>query len=112
MTGTARAQAGVSLVPGERPSEEMGERGRTVVAQQDGGGVDAVLLGELDDGLGGEQRAARAAEGAVRHEVDALLLAEVVDLLLGQLRVVLDLVDGRDHRGVRQELLEILLAVL
>lgn len=83
-----------------------------MVAQQDGGGVDAVLLGELDDGLGGEQRAARAAEGAVRHEVDALLLAEVVDLLLGQLRVVLDLVDGRDHRGVRQELLEILLAVL
>jgi hypothetical protein len=71
-----------------------------------------VLLGDLDDGLGREERAARAAERAVPHDVDALLLAEVDDLLLGKGGVVLDLVDGGDDGGVGEELLEVAFAVL
>jgi hypothetical protein len=71
-----------------------------------------VLLGDLDDGLGSEERAARAAERAVPHDVDALLLAEVDDLLLREGGVVLDLVDGGDDGGVGEELLEVAFAVL
>lgn len=83
-----------------------------MIAQQDSRRLDAVLLRDLDHGLGREQRAARAPQRAVRHDVDALLLAEVDDLLLGERRVVLDLVDGGDHGGVGEELLEVALAVL
>jgi hypothetical protein len=44
--------------------------------------------------------------------VDALLLAEIDNFLLGQRRVVLDLVDRGDDSGVREELLEVAFAVL
>lgn len=44
--------------------------------------------------------------------MDALFLAEIDNLLLGQAGVVLNLVDGGDNGGVREKLLEILLAVL
>lgn len=44
--------------------------------------------------------------------MDALLLAKVDNLLLGQLRVVLDLVDGWDDGGVGEEFFEVALAVL
>jgi hypothetical protein len=44
--------------------------------------------------------------------VNTLLLAEVDNLLLRQTGVVLDLVNGGDDGGVRQKLLEVLLAVL
>ncbi len=83
-----------------------------MVAQQHGRRVDGVLGRDLDDGLGLHQRPARAAQRAVGHDVDALGLAQVDDLLLRQRRVVLDLVDGRDHGAVGEELLEVALAVL
>lgn len=44
--------------------------------------------------------------------MNALLLAEVDNLLLRETGVVLDLVDGGDDSGMRQKLLEVLLAVL
>jgi hypothetical protein len=90
----------------------MKGKGLTVPAQQDGRGVDAVLLGDLDDGVERGQGAASAAEGAVRHDVDALLLAELDDVGLGEVRVQLDLVDGGDDGGLGEKLLEVLLAVL
>jgi hypothetical protein len=71
-----------------------------------------VLLGNLDNGLGLEHGAARATERAISHDVDALLVAEVDDLLLREGRVVLDLVDSRDNGRLSQQLLEVLLAVL
>lgn len=71
-----------------------------------------MLLGDLDDGLRRQQRATGATQGRIGHDVDALLLAEVDELLLGKLRVVLDLVDGRNGGGVGQELLKPGLAVL
>ena len=83
-----------------------------MIAQQHSGRLDAVLLGDGDDGLGREQRAARAAERAVRHDMDALLVAEVDNLLLRQRRVVLNLVHGGDDGGVREELFEVAFAVL
>lgn len=85
---------------------------RQVVAQQNGTGLDVVLLGNLDNGLGREQGAAGAAKGAVGHDVDALFAAEVDDFLLGKGRVVLDLVDGGDNLGDGEEFLEVLFAVL
>ena len=71
-----------------------------------------MLLSDLDHRLGAGHGAAGAAEGRVGHDVDALLLAKIDNLLLGQLRVVLDLVDGGDDGGVGKEFFEITLAVL
>lgn len=72
-----------------------------------------MLLGNLDDWLGSEQRTARAAKRAVGHDVDALLLAELDDLVLRQAGVVLNLIDGGDDLGIGgEELLEVALAVL
>ena len=62
-----------------------------MVAQQDGAGADLVLLGEFVDGLLLEQGAARAAQGAVGGDVDALGLAKVDNLLLRAVWVVLNL---------------------
>lgn len=83
-----------------------------MIAQQHGPGGDALLLGDLDDGRGREQRATGAAKGAVGHDVDALLPAKVDNLLLRQRRVVLDLVDGGHDGAVREQLLQVALAVL
>lgn len=44
--------------------------------------------------------------------MDALLAAEIDDLLLAEARVVLDLVDGGDDSRVGEELLEVAFAVL
>ena len=44
--------------------------------------------------------------------MNPLLLTKVDNLLLGQLRVVLDLVDGGDDGGVREEFFEVAFAVL
>ncbi len=41
-----------------------------------------------------------------------LFIAEIDDLLLGKRRVVLNLVNGRNYLSVRQQLLEVTLAVL
>lgn len=84
----------------------------TVVAEKDGRGRDTLLLGNLDNGLSGHDRTASAAQRAVGLNVDALLLAEVDNLLLGKAGVVLDLVDGGDDGGMRQKLLKVSLAVL
>lgn len=71
-----------------------------------------MLLSNLLDGLGSEQGAACAAKRAVGHDMDALLLAQVDNLLLRKSRVILDLVDSRDNLGLGQQLLKVLLAVL
>ena len=76
-------------------------------AQQDRGRVNTLLLGNLDDGLCCQQRATCAAERAVCGDVNALLLAEVNSLLLGQAGVVLNLVDGWNHGGLGEELLKV-----
>lgn len=83
-----------------------------MITQQHSRWLDAVLLGDGDDRFGREHRAARATERAVRHDVDALLVAEVDNLLLRQSRVVLDLVDGGDDGCMREELFEVSFAVL
>lgn len=83
-----------------------------MVAQKNRCRADAALLGNLDDGLSGEQRASRAAERAVGDYVDALGGAEVDDFLLRQAGVVLDLVDGGDDAAAGEQLLEVFLAVL
>lgn len=75
-----------------------------MIAQQNSRGLHSVLLGDLDDWLGLEEGAAGAPHRAVGHDVDALLLAEVYNLLLGKCRVVLNLVDGGDDGGVWEEL--------
>lgn len=63
-----------------------------------------MFLGDLDDRLSLEERTARAAQGAVGHDVDALGLAQVDDLLLREGWVVLDLVDGGYDGCVGEEL--------
>lgn len=83
-----------------------------MVAEQDAHGGGALLLGELDDGLDGGQRAACAAEGAVGDDVDALLLAVLCDLGLGQPGVDFELDGGGDDLGLGEKLIEILFAVL
>lgn len=83
-----------------------------MVAEQHGGRRDALSLGNLDHGLGAHHGPAGAPQGAVGYDVDALFLAQVDNLLLGQARVVLDLVDGGDDGGVGEKLLEVLDAVL
>lgn len=84
----------------------------TIVAKEDGTGGDALPLSHLDDRLGGKHGASRTAKGTVGHDVNALRFAEVNDFLLGQRGVVLDLVDGRDDRGMGQKLLKVTLAIL
>lgn len=81
-------------------------------ADKDGGGLDALLLGQLDNGLRLEERAAGAAQRAVGHDLDVMLFAQLDNLRLRQQRVILDLVDGGLDGGLGQELLEVLFAVL
>lgn len=51
-------------------------------------------------------RATGTSERAVRGDVDALLFAEVDNLLLGKRGVILDLVDSWDNSCVGQQLLQ------
>lgn len=51
-------------------------------AQQNCGRGDAALVGDFDDGRGSEEGAASATERTVGSDMNALLLAEVNDLLL------------------------------
>lgn len=83
-----------------------------VVAEQDSRGRNTLLLRNLDNRLGSHDGATGAAKGTVGLNVNALLLAEVDNLLLRETGVVLDLVDGGDDSRMRQKLLEVLLAVL
>lgn len=83
-----------------------------MVAEEDGRGGDTLLLGNLDNRLSSHDGATSAAKGTVCLNMNALLLAEVDNLLLRKTGMVLDLVDGGDDSGMRQKLLEVLLAVL
>ena len=75
----------------------------TLVADQNSAGSDVVLLGHLLHALLLEERAASAAKRAVCLDQNVLLLAEVDDLLLRQVGVVLDLVRSGDNRGILQQ---------
>jgi hypothetical protein len=66
----------------------------TVIAEENSRSRDTPLLSNLDHGLGTHDGTTCAAKRAVSLDVNALLLAEVDNLLLGELRVVLDLVNG------------------
>jgi hypothetical protein len=67
-----------------------------------------VFLRNLQHTLVFEQRRASTAQWTVRGNVDALVFAEINDLLLRQQRVVLNLVDrGRDG-GFGEQLLHVL----
>ncbi len=79
-----------------------------MVGEENCGRRDVVLLCNSNDTLVLEERRACAAERAVGGDVNALLLAEVNNLLLGQKRVVLDLVGSRNDGGLREQLLEVL----
>lgn len=80
----------------------------TVVAQEHNGRSDAVLLRDLVNNLILEQRRTRAAERAVRCDMDTFLLAEVDDFLLWAQWVVLNLVDCGDNGGFGKQLLQVL----
>lgn len=69
-------------------------------------------IGNLHNRRCREQRTPRAAQRTVRGDVNALFFAKVDNLLLWEGRVVLDLVDGRDNGRLRQQFLEVLLAVV
>ena len=69
-------------------------------------------VGHLDDLVGLHERAASAAERTVCRHVDTLFFAEIDDFLLRQGRAVLDLIDRRNDRHVRKELLQVLFAVV
>ena len=59
-----------------------------------------------------EQRTPRAPQRTVRGDMNTLFFAKVDNLLLRERRVVLDLVDGWHDGRLRQEFLEVLLAVV
>lgn len=83
-----------------------------MIAQENRRSAYASLLRNLDNRLSTHDGSSSAAQRAVRYDVDALLVAEIDNLLLGEIRVVLDLVDGGDDFAVREELFEVFLAVL
>jgi hypothetical protein len=83
-----------------------------MVAEEDSGGSNALALGDLDDGLRSHHGTASAPQRAVGDNVNALLVAQVDNLLLGKTGVVLNLVDGGNNGSVGEKLLEILDAVL
>lgn len=84
----------------------------TVVAEEDRSSADTTLLSDLCNRIRSHERAASASKRAVSDDVDALFVAEVDNLLLGQGGVILDLVDSGDNLGLGEELLEVSLAVL
>jgi hypothetical protein len=84
----------------------------TVPAQQDGRRSDVSLLRDFNNRFRGQEWSSSAAQWAVRGYVNALLLAEINNLLLRETGVVLDLVHSRDNSCMRKQLLEISLAVI
>lgn len=60
----------------------------------------ASLFGNFDDWFRGKQGATSAPERTVGGDVDAFGLAVIENLLLGKKRVVFDLIDRGNHRGV------------
>jgi len=72
-----------------------------MIAEENSRGRNTLLLGNLNNRLGGHDRATCAAKRTVGLNVDALLLTEVDNFLLRELGVVLDLVNGGDDGGMR-----------
>lgn len=75
-------------------------------AEQNSSRSNSTLLGDGHNGLSSEQRAAGTAKRAVSGDVNASLVAEVDNLLLGEQGVVLDLVGSGDNSGLGQEFFE------
>lgn len=71
-----------------------------------------MFLGYLDNGSRRHQRSTSTAERAVGHDVNAFLITKINNLLLRKSWVVLNLVDGWDHSGMGQKLLQVSFAVL
>jgi hypothetical protein len=72
---------------------------RTMITQQHGRRSNTMFLRNFEHPFVLEQRRPRATERTVRGNVDALVFAEIYNLLLRQQRVVFDLVDcGHDGR--------------
>ncbi len=96
-----KPQSGTWVAPGEGRFKHQRKEGvlRTMMAQQTFKGSDTLLLSHLHNSLSGGDRAASATKGAVGDNVNALLLAELDNLSLGQVKVEFDLVDGRDNLG-------------
>ena len=79
-----------------------------MIAQENSGWADIVLLSSLDHALVLEQWRASAAQRAVCGDVNALFPAKVDNFLLGQQGVVLNLVDGGRDGGLGKQLLQVL----
>lgn len=84
----------------------------TVPAQQNSSRSNASLLGHFNNRRCREERATRAAQRTVRSNNDALLLAEVDDLLLWERGVVLDLIYCRNNGSLGKEFLKVLHTVV
>lgn len=85
---------------------------RTVIAKKDRGRTNALLLSKLDHRRRRHDGATGTSKRAVSHDVDALFVAQVDNLLLRQARVVFDLIDSGNNLGMGKEFLEVLLAIL
>lgn len=72
----------------------------------------AISPRDLADLLVPQQRTPRTAQRTVRRDMDALLPAEIHNVLLRQVRVIFDLVDGRHDGDVREEVLQEAYAVV
>lgn len=105
----------------QRRTRALGNNGEAALGgptEQDLGRVPAILGGDaldgvvLDEGrqldgvLHVELEEAGRAEGAVGGDGDALLLGQVQQLLLDEVRVVLDLQGGRADLGVPQQVID------
>lgn len=78
-----------------------------MVAEKNSSRGNSTLLGDGHDRLGSEHGATGATQGAVSCDVDAGLVAEVDNLLLGKRGVVLDLVGSGNDSSLGQEFLEV-----
>lgn len=76
----------------------------TMVAQKHRAGLDIVLLCHMSNLLVFEQWASCAAERGVGGDVDVLLFAEVANLLLWAVWVILNLIGSRSYLGGSEQL--------
>lgn len=83
-----------------------------MVTQQHSASRHIVSPRHLCDMLVLQQRTPGAPQRTIRRDVDALASAEVDHVLLWQIRVVFDLIDGRHGGDVGEEFLEELHAVI
>lgn len=107
--GENRRIAGHCVFVSERQYLEIRARQwkLTVVAKEDSTGSDIMLLRNLQYTLILEKRRSRASKRTVRRDMDALILAEINNFLLGQQWVVLDLVGSGHNGGLGEQLLHV-----